>query len=139
VKTLGGYFLFKPDTRPAVGELKKHVKELGRRFVFFDNNNFPQGNIYIAMREIPEVNSPYEAAEPRKHTVNSIMILLGKEEGLRGLRAELEFDNEKLVVDSPIGVFIYPNVLHTYKIIKGGGIYIKIVFAPNGDYNGVTI
>jgi hypothetical protein len=27
--------IIRPEIRPAVGELKKHVSELGRRFVFF--------------------------------------------------------------------------------------------------------
>ena len=130
--------IFYPMQRPALGELKKHNKEVGKRFVFFDKNNYPEGNIYIIAREMINIDNPYVPAEPRSHSVDAIMIFMGLGEDLDGLEAEVQLSNEKTIIKSPASVFIPKETLNSYKIIKGSGIYMKIVFAPLGDYNSVT-
>jgi 2-isopropylmalate synthase len=130
--------IIRPEVRPAVGELKKHVSELGRRFVFFDKNTFPEGNIYLIVREVLNVTEPYQSAELRRHTVDSIMLFLGKGEGLSGMLVEVEIDGKKYTLESPVAVYVPAGTWHTYRILKGSGIYMKIVFAPHGDYNAVT-
>lgn len=130
--------IFTALQRPALGELKKHNKEIGKRFVFLDNNNFPQGDIYIIAREVININDPYSPAEPRSHSVNAIMIFIGFDHDLNGLKVEVQIGEDKKIVASPASVYIPKETLHSYKILSGTGIYMKIVFAPSGDYNSVT-
>lgn len=131
-------YVHKPELRPAVGELKKHSSELGQRFVFFDNNVEPNGDMYIIMRKVVDVKSAYEPAEPRKHTVDAYMLFFGMGEDLRGLQIEILIDDARKTYESPVSVFIPKNTLNSYKILKGSGFYMKLVKAKNGDYNKAT-
>jgi hypothetical protein len=101
---------------------------------FFDKNTFPEGNIYLVVREVLNVTEPYQSAELRRHTVDSIMLFLGKGEGLSGMLVEVEIDGKKYTLESPVAVYVPAGTWHTYRILKGSGIYMKIVFAPHGDY-----
>lgn len=127
-----------PEVRAAAGELKKHNAEKGKRFVFFDKNNLPEANMYIIAREMIGIDEPYQAAEPRKHSVDSFMLFMGLGEDLQGIKVELTLGDEKKVYDSPVSVFIPRDTLNSYTVVEGSGIYMKIVLAPNGDYNSVT-
>jgi 2-isopropylmalate synthase len=130
--------ILRVEERPAVGELKKHVAERGRRFVFIDNRNFPKGKMYVIARAVKDVKEPYESATLRSHTVDAAMLFIGNEEDLKGLKAEVTLSGEKFPLESPACVYLPAGVQHTYRIIEGSGIYIKIVLAPGGDYNAVT-
>ena len=130
--------IFKPEIRSAVGELKKHTKELGKRFVLFDKNNLPEGDIYMIARKLINVSTPYEAASPRKHSVNSYMIFFGSDDNLGGMTVEITLDSSKYIYETPVNVFIPAGTLSSYKIIHGSGIYMKLVVVHGGDYNSVT-
>ena len=130
--------ILKVEARPAAGELKKHFMERGKRFVFIDNNNFPQGKMYVIVRAIEDVAEPYEPARPRSHTVDAAMLFIGIGNDLKGLKAEVALDGENYTLESPACVYIPAGVQHTYRVTKGSGMYIKIVLAPHGDYNAVT-
>jgi len=131
-------YILRVEERPALGELVKHVSELGKRFVFIDNKNFPDGNIYIIARVVENVTKPYESALPRAHTVDAIMLFLGLTEDLTGMKVEVMLNDKWYTLDSPVAIYIPAHVKHTYRILEGSGIYMKIVFAPRGDYNAVT-
>jgi len=131
--------ILKVEARPAVGELKKHVAERGKRFVFIDNKNFPQGKMYVIARAVKDIAEPYESATPRSHTVDAAMIFIGTKNDLRGLKVEVTLDGEKHELESPACVYVPAGVQHTYRLTNGTGIYIKIVLAPRGDYNAVTL
>ena len=130
--------MLRVEERAAAGELKKHNKELGRRFVFVDNKNYPEGKLYTITRAVVDVKSPYEPAGDRAHTVDAVMIFMGFDERLEGLRAEVTLNGETFAVDSPASVYVPAGVNHSYKILRGSGTYTKIVLAPGGDYNAVT-
>jgi len=130
--------ILKVEERAAAGELKKHTKELGRRFVFVDKQNCPSGKLYTISRAVMDVSTPYEAAEPRTHSVDAVMMFMGFGERLEGLCAEVSLNGESFVVNSPASVYVPAGVKHTYKLLKGSGTYTKIVLAPGGDYNAVT-
>ena len=130
--------IIKPEIRPAEGELTKHVKELGKRFVFFDERSLPAGNIYMIMRVVSNVREEYEPAMPRRHSVDAFMVFIGLNEDLTGMRARVRIGDSEVVEDSPFAVYVPAGTEHTYSIISGTGIYQKIVLAPRGDYNSVT-
>lgn len=130
--------IFKPQIRPAKGELVKHYSERGKRFVFLDSRNFPEGNIYMIMRVVRNIRKPYESAELRMHTVDAIMVFIGFKKDLTGLIVEVTLGDKKYVLESPVCIYVRAGTPHTYRILKGSGIYQKIVFAPGGDYNKVT-
>ncbi len=131
-------YVNRPEMRAAAGELKKHSEELGKRFVFFDNRIEHNGDLYVVMRKVVGVKSPYEPAEPRKHTVDAYMLFFGNGENLEGLKIEVLLGEDSKVYDSPISVFIPKDTTNSYKVIEGSGFYMKIVKAPEGDYNKVT-
>lgn len=127
-----------PEERPAKGELKKHNAEKGKRFVFFDKKNLPEANMYVIAREMVGITEPYQAAEPREHSVDAFMIFMGLGEDLKGIKVEITLDEKRKVYESPVGVYIPRQTMNSYKVLEGSGIYMKIVLAPMGDYNAVT-
>jgi 2-isopropylmalate synthase len=122
----------------AAGALKKHFKEIGERYVFCDKNNNPGGNIYAIAREVHNVEEPGAHLDEHIHTVENLMIFLGFEKGLTGLTAEVTLGNEKYFVESPSAVFVPPGLKHSFKFIRGSGLYVNFLPAPAGDYNAVT-
>jgi 2-isopropylmalate synthase len=130
--------ILRVEERAATGELKKHTQELGRRFVLVDKKNNPESKLYAVTRAVVDVDTPYEPATVRAHTVDAVMIFMGFGERLEGLRAEVTLNGEKFAVDSPASVYVPAGVNHLYKILRGSGTYTKIVLAPGGDYNDVT-
>lgn len=126
------------EERAAAGELKKHNRELGHRFVFVDNKNYPNGKLYTITRALVNVKTPYEPAGARSHTVDAVMIFMGFGEKLEGLKAEVTLGRKSHVVNSPASIYVPAGVRHSYKVLKGSGTYTKIVLAPGGDYNAVT-
>ena len=126
------------ESRPATKELKKHTSELGERFVFVDGKNRPDARLYVVARVLKNVKSPYEPALPRKHTVDAVMLFLGSGKDLKGLKAEVNLGSEGHSVLSPSAVYIPAGTEHTYRVLRGSGIYLKIVLAKGGDYNSVT-
>lgn len=130
--------ILRVEERAAAGELKKHNKELGRRFVFVDNKNYPEGSLYTITRAVVNVNRPYTPAGLRSHSVDAVMIFMGFNERLEGLRVKVTLGRRSFDLKSPASVYIPAGVKHSYKIIRGSGTYTKIVLAPKGDYNSVT-
>ncbi len=126
------------EERSAAGELKKHTEELGRRFVFVDNKNYPKGKLYTITRAVVDVKTPYEPAGIRAHTVDAVMMFMGFGERLEGLTAEVTLNRETFELKSPASVYVPAGVKHSYRLLKGSGTYTKIVLAPGGDYNAVT-
>src|SRR5271169_1363974 len=118
--------VLKVEERPAAGELKKHNKELGRRFVFVDKTNFPTGKVYTITRAVTNVDTPYEPAEARTHSVDAVMMFMGFSERLEGLSAEVTLNGESFKVNSPGSIYVPAGVSHSYKILKGSGTYTKI-------------
>ena len=132
-------YVFIPEQRAALGELKLHTKEKGKRFVFIDKNNFPEGNTYIITRAVKNIRKPYASARPRRHKVDSIMLFLGFKANLKGLKVRLLFGKEEKVYNSPVAMYVPKNTRCSYTIINGSGLFFKILpNVPNGDYNKVT-
>ncbi len=130
--------IFKPEIRSAKDEVVKHYSEVGKRFVFLDKNNFPDGNVYMIERVMRGIKKPYEPAKLRSHTVNAIMVFTGFGRLLEGMEVEISLGTKKHIMETPFVVFVPKNTKHSYKIIRGSGTYQKILFAPGGDYNKVT-
>lgn len=132
-------YVFIPEKRAALGELKKHTEEKGERFVFFDKNNFPKGNVYIITRRVKNIRKPYSSALPRKHKVDSIMLFLGFGKNLKGLKIKLLLEDREKMYESPVGLYVPKNTRCSYTIMSGSGLYFKILpRVPRGDYNKVT-
>jgi len=128
----------KPEIRPAEGELVKHVKELGTRYVFFDDRILPEGDMYMIMRVVKDVAEEYEPALPRRHSVDAFMVFIGLNDDLSGLRVKVMIGDAEVIEESPFAVYVPRGTEHSYSILSGSGIYQKIVLAPGGKYNAVT-
>ena len=130
--------ILKVEQRPAKGELKKHLVERGKRFVFVDNNNFPSGDLYIIARVVRNIKNKYESALPRKHSVDAVMLFMGARSDLTGMVVEVEIAGRTRTLSSPAAAYVRAGLVHSYRILKGSGTYVKIVQAPGGNYNAVT-
>lgn len=122
----------------SAAKLTKHTKGPGKRYVFSDHNNNPNGEVYSIVREVKDVSGPRQHVEPHFHSVDSLCMFLGDAEKMKGLQVEVQVDDEKYVVDSPASIYIPKGVNHTYRFIKGSGKYINIVLVKGGEYNTVT-
>jgi hypothetical protein len=116
-------------------ELIKHRKGPGTRYVFSDHKNNPEGNIYVIMRTVENVNQPEMHIEPHCHDYESMFIFKGYNPDMSGLVVEVLLGEKWHRIESPKAIRIPPGLNHNYRFIKGSGEYWNIVLAPGGDYN----
>jgi 2-isopropylmalate synthase len=119
-------------------ELKFHADTApGVRFLAMDKCLCADAPLYLAVRRVNGVpqHQP-EYIQSHVHSVDSLYVFIGDEEGLRGLRATVRVEEEEREIESPMTVLIPKGVPHSYKLVGGSGIYLSILL--DGDYNGHT-
>jgi len=116
-------------------ELIKHTKGPGTRHVFSDHNNNPEGNIYVIMREVHDVDNPEMHIEPHVHEFESLFIFKGANPDMTGLEVEVMLGDKWHRIQSPKTIRIPPGVSHNYRFIRGSGEYWNIVLTPGAEYN----
>ena len=119
----------------SAAELIKHTHGPGTRFVFSDHNNNPDGNIYVIMRKVENVDNPEMHIEPHKHDFESLFIFKGDNPDLTGLIAEVQLGETWHRIESPKAVRIPAGVSHNYRFVSGSGEQWNIVLTPGADYN----
>lgn len=129
--------ILKVESRPA-SELVKHKEGPGRRFVFSDHKNNPEGQIYTIVRVVENVDNPEQHIEDHEHDVDSLWMFEGDKSDLTGLRVEVRLGEQKFVLDSPTSVYIPARVKHNYRFISGSGRYTNIVLTKGKEYDKVT-
>lgn len=130
--------LILPVREESSAVLRKHADGPGKRFVFSDQKNNPQGNIYAITRVVENVDNPEPHFEDHSHNVASLWLFEGSNPNLSGLRVEVKLGDEKFILDSPASIYIPAGVNHNYRFIFGSGRYTNVVLAKGGDYNSVT-
>ena len=116
-------------------ELVKHKKGPGTRYVFSDHNNNPEGNIYVIVRTVENVDHPEPHIEPHAHEYESLLIFKGTNPDMTGLEVEVLLGESWHKVLSPKAVRIPPGLSHSCRFIRGSGEYWNIVLTPGADYN----
>ena len=116
-------------------ELIKHQRGPGTRYVFSDDKNNPEGNIYVIVRFVENVDRPEAHVAPHFHEFESMNIFKGNNPDMTGLEVEMFLDDKWYPIKSPATVRIPPNLTHTYRLIKGSGEYWNIVLTPGANYN----
>jgi 2-isopropylmalate synthase len=115
-------------------ELKHHREGIGYRHVMIDERFVPDCRQYCIVREISEVKEEVPShVDPHRHMCDSLFLFIGKKERLTGLTVEVQLGNATFHVTSPASVFIPAGVEHTYRILRGEGLYINHVLS--GCYN----
>jgi len=128
-----GYILH-PDVRPT-SEIKYHSDAApGVRYVFIDGKLKPEAGFYTVVRSVSHVQ-PTQANYVEQHTHNcdTQHIAIGKGAELTGLKIEFQIRDEKVVVESPVGVNIPPGTPHSQRIVEGSGHFFN--FVPKSHYN----
>lgn len=109
----------------------------GLRFLAIDKSLYKDAPIYIAIRRAKDVKSNQpEYIDWHAHSVDSLYLFIGDNDGLKGLRAVVRIEDQEREIESPMTVFIPKELRHSYKLIGGSGIYVSILL--NGDYNANT-
>jgi hypothetical protein len=116
-------------------EITKHAKGPGTRYVFSDHKNNPEGNIYVAMRTVENVDNPEMHIEPHTHDFESLFIFKGYNPDMSGLVAEVQLGDTWHRIESPKAVRIPPGLSHNYRFVSGSGEQWNIVLTPGADYN----
>jgi len=116
-------------------ELIKHTKGPGTRYVFSDHRNNPEGNIYVIMRTVENVDNPEMHIEPHQHEFESLFIFKGNNPDMTGLTVEVLLGDTWHRIESPKTVRIPPGQVHNYRFVKGSGEYWNIVQTPGANYN----
>jgi hypothetical protein len=116
-------------------ELIKHSKGPGTRYVFSDHNNNPEGNIYVIMRTVENVDHPEMHIEAHQHDFESLFIFKGYNPDMSGLEVEVLLGDQWHRVESPKTIRIPAGLNHNYRFIKGSGEYWNIVLTPGANYN----
>ena len=127
-------YIIKPDVRPTT-EIKYHTDAApGVRYVFVDGKLKPEAGFYTVVRSVSDVQ-PTQANYVDKHTHNcdTQHIAIGTGPELTGLKIEFVIGDEKVVVESPVGVNIPAGTPHCQRIIEGSGHFFN--FVPKPNYN----
>lgn len=130
-------YILKVESRSS-SELVKHKKGPGKRFVFSDQNNNPEGQVYAIVRVVENVDNPEQHFEDHTHDVDSLWLFEGNKNDLTGLKIEVKLGDQEFVLDSPVSIYIPAGLIHNYRLISGSGSYTNIVLVKGGDYNQVT-
>lgn len=127
-------YIFHPDVRPTT-EIKYHSDAApGVRYVFVDGKLKPEAGFYTVVRSVADVQST-QASYVDRHTHNcdTQHIAIGTGAELSGLKIEFQIRDEKIVVESPVGVNIPAGTPHSQRIVEGSGHFFN--FVPKSNYN----
>lgn len=113
-------------------ELPYHRAGPGDRYVMIDDRFVPAARQYCIVRHIPELDAYPPHVDQHRHTVDSLFLFLGSDEGLTGLRVEVTLGERSYDVVSPASVLVPAGVLHSYRVVSGTGLFVNHV--PSGDY-----
>jgi hypothetical protein len=127
-------FIFKPDVRPTV-EIKYHSDAApGVRYVFVDGRLKPEAGFYTVVRTVENVKpNQVNYVDKHTHSCDTQHIAIGTQAELTGLKMEFQIRDEKVVVESPVGVHIPAGTPHSQRIIGGSGHFFN--FVPRAHYN----
>ncbi|MGH9195645.1 MAG: hypothetical protein ACRD1T_07900, partial [Acidimicrobiia bacterium] len=128
-----GYIL-KAEARPTA-EIKYHKETApGVRYVLIDGKKKPEAEFYTVVRTVSGVN-PTQPGYVERHTHNcdTYHMAIGKGPELTGLKIEFVIGDEKVVVESPLGVHIPAGVPHSQRMVEGSGHFFN--FVPKANYN----
>jgi len=127
-------YIFHPDVRPTT-EIKYHTDAApGVRYVFVDGKLKPEAQFYTVVRSVQNVQpSQANYVELHAHNCDTQHIAIGSGPELTGLKIEFQVRNEKIVVESPVGVNIPAGTPHSQRIIEGTGHFFN--FVPKSNYN----
>lgn len=126
-----------PEVRKTSEVVFHHDNAPGIRYLAIDKTLYSKASVYMVVRKIKKV-SPKQAEyiDWHVHAVDSLYLFLGDEEGMKGLRGIVRFDEGERTVESPMTVFIPKGVRHSYRLTEGSGMYISLIL--HGDYNAQT-
>lgn len=128
-----GQWMIKPEIISAT-ELKYHRKGPGDRYVMIDERYLEDCRQYCIVRHVPKLNDYGQGhVDEHKHTVDSLFLFLGYDENLTGFHVEVRLEGKTLPIESPASVFIPSGSAHSYRVVKGPGIFVNHVLA--GNYN----
>ena len=131
-------YIFHPEVRPTT-EIRYHTDAApGVRYVFVDGKLKPEAEFYTVVRSVRNV-APTQANYVDMHTHNcdTQHIAIGNGSELTGLKIEFQIRDEKVVVESPMGVHIPAGTPHSQRIIEGSGNFFN--FVPKPNYNDALI
>lgn len=127
-------YIFHPEVR-ATTEIKHHSDAApGVRYVFVDGKLKPEAGFYTVVRSVANVQSTQaNYVDLHTHNCDTQHIAIGGGPDLTGLKIEFQIRDEKVVVESPVGVNIPAGTRHSQRIIEGSGHFFN--FVPKSSYN----
>ena len=127
-------YIIQPEVRPTT-EIKHHSEAApGLRYVFVDGKLRAEAGFYTVVRSVSNVK-PTQSSYVDKHTHNcdTYHIAIGRGPELTGLKTEFTIGDEKVVVESPVGVHIPAGIAHSQRMVDGSGHFFN--FVPKSNYN----
>ena len=111
-------YIFHPDVRPTT-EIKYHTDAApGVRYVFVDGRLKPEAEFYTVVRSVQNVQpSQANYVDMHRHNCDTQHIAIGTGPELTGLKIEFQIRDERVVVESPVGVNI-PAFGHPLSLCK---------------------
>ena len=127
-------YIFQPDVRKTT-EIKYHSDAApGVRYVFVDGRLKPEADFYTVVRSVSDVKSTQENyVEKHTHNCDTYHIVIGKGPEFAGLKTEFVIGDERVVVESPVGVHIPAGTPHSQRMVEGSGHFFN--FVPKSNYN----
>lgn len=74
-------------------------------------------------------NYNVEHVDTHVYDGDSLFLFIGEDEGLRGLKVEVDLSGEIHIIESPANLFIPAGLKHSYQVIAGQGFIMNHVFS----------
>ena len=127
-------YIFHPEVRPTAEIKYHHDAAPGIRYVFVDGRLKPEAHFYTVVRSVQRVQpSQADYVDKHRHNCDTQHIAVGTGPELTGLKVAFQIGDEKIIVESPVGVNIPAGTPHSQRIIDGSGHFFN--FVPKSDYD----
>lgn len=121
--------LIAPAVAISVSKLNHYQRVPGILWTMIDEqlNNCLQ---YCVVHHISRLKN-YDVKHVDTHVYDgdSLFLLLGEDEGLRGLKVEIDLSGEIHIIESPENLFIPAGLKHSYRVIAGQGFIMNHIFS----------
>lgn len=112
------------------------------KYVMMDEHLVNDARQLCEIRAIPRSASSSresEKVDPEVNYTDSLLLLIGHDEGLSGLSAEVVLGDEKFAVRSPASIFIPSGMRHSCKATSGSGLMLKHTVKDHYDSDMLKI
>lgn len=121
-------------TRPLVNA---NAAELPvKRTIMIDRKGIDETVVYQALHNVDALHAPPDHYQiPHSHDFVETYLFIGRNPDFTGLQAEVVFEDESYLLESPVSVYIPIGLKHQYRMRGGSGVLVITALKSEYGYN----